>query len=58
MISTQLQKKRRLIDGKFIVGIDPAKAKHQASVIDCAGDQVGKSLSFDVIKARLRSPNR
>ncbi len=48
MISTQLQKKRRLIDGKFIVGIDPAKAKHQAAIIDPAGDQVGKSFSFDV----------
>ena len=48
MISTQLQKKRRLIDGKIIVGIDPAKAKHQAAVIDPTGDQVGKSFSFDV----------
>lgn len=48
MISTQLQNKRRLIDGKAIVGIDPAKAKHQAAVIDASGDQVGKSFSFDV----------
>ncbi|HQT91113.1 MAG TPA: transposase [Candidatus Kryptobacter bacterium] len=48
MISTQLQNKRRLIDGKFIVGIDPAKAKHQAAVIDPAGDPVAKSFSFDV----------
>lgn len=48
MILTQLQKKRRLIDGKIIVGIDPAKAKHQAAVINPAGDQVGKSFSFDV----------
>ena len=48
MISTQLQNKRRLIDGKTIVGIDPAKAKHQAAIIDPAGDRVGKSFSFDV----------
>ena len=52
MISTQLKKKRRLIDGKIIVGIDPAKAKHQAAVIDPAGNQVGKSFSFDVTTQR------
>ena len=34
MKSVQLQHKRSLINGKTIVGIDPAKTKHQAAVID------------------------
>jgi len=48
MISIQLQNKRHLIDGKNIVGIDPAKFKHQAAVVDPAGNLIGKSFSFDV----------
>jgi hypothetical protein len=48
MISIQLQNNRRLIDGKTIVGIDPAKLKHQAAVIDAARNQLGKSFSFSV----------
>jgi len=41
-----LQAKRLFIRGKFIVGIDPAKAKHQATVIDPDGLQLGKSFTF------------
>lgn len=41
-----LQAKRLFIRGKFIVGIDPAKAKHQATVIDPDGVQLGKSFTF------------
>jgi transposase len=44
----QLHSKRCLIEGKSIVGIDPAKFKHQAAVIDPAGNLIGKSFSFDV----------
>jgi transposase len=48
MKSAQLQQKRTLINGKVIVGIDPAKTKHQAAIIDTHGVQLGKSFSFDV----------
>jgi len=48
MKATQLQQKRSMIDGKIIIGIDPAKVKHQAAVIDATGMQLGKSFSFDV----------
>lgn len=41
-----LQAKRLFIRGKYIVGIDPAKAKHQAVVIDPDGIQLGKSFTF------------
>ena len=41
-----LQAKRLFIRGKHIVGIDPAKAKHQAVVIDPDGIQLGKSFTF------------
>jgi transposase len=40
--------KQQLIAGKHIVGIDPAKAKHQAVLIDPSGLQIGKSFAFDV----------
>ncbi|MCX6138937.1 MAG: transposase [Ignavibacteriales bacterium] len=45
---SSLQQKRGMIDGMIIVGIDPAKAKHQAMVIDPIGSQLGKTFSFDV----------
>ena len=45
---SSLQLKRGMIDGMIIVGIDPAKAKHQAMVIDPIGSQLGKTFSFDV----------
>lgn len=38
------QMKRRIIAGKCIVGIDPAKAKHQMAVIDAQGVQIGESF--------------
>ncbi|MFH0991379.1 MAG: transposase [bacterium] len=44
----QLCHKRSQIVGKIIIGIDPAKAKHQAAIIDTSGAQLGKSFSFDV----------
>jgi transposase len=40
--------KQQLMSGKYIVGIDPAKAKHQAVLIDPSGLQIGKSFAFDV----------
>ena len=43
MDSTKLQ----LIAGKYIVGIDPAKAKHQAVLLDPSGLQIGKSFAED-----------
>ncbi len=45
---SSLQQKRGMIDGMIIVGIDPAKAKHQAMVIDPIGSQLGKTFPFDV----------
>jgi transposase len=41
-----LQMKRRLVADKVIVGIDPAKKKHQATVIDTHGIQLGESFTF------------
>ena len=32
-----LQEKRQFVNGKYIAGIDPSKAKHQAVVIDPNG---------------------
>ncbi len=40
--------KKQMISGKRIVGIDPAKEKHQAAVVDEEGIQRGKSFSFSV----------
>ena len=41
-----LEMKRHFVSGKFVVGIDPAKYKHQALVLDPAGLPLGKSFSF------------
>ena len=46
MNQQQLDKKRDWIKGNYIVGIDPAKEKHQATIIDSNGNLVGKSFSF------------
>ncbi len=46
MNQNQLDQKREWIKGKFIVGIDPAKDKHQAFMIDGSGYAVGKTFSF------------
>jgi transposase len=40
--------KQQIISGKFIIGIDPAKRKHQAVIINPDGLQLGKSFAFDV----------
>jgi len=42
----KMQKRRSQIAGKTIIGIDPAKGKHQAAVIDANGLPVGKPFSF------------
>ena len=47
MNQEQLNQKRQWIRGKFIVGIDPAKDKHQAAIIDSNGIMIGKSFSFN-----------
>lgn len=41
-------KKQQLLAGKYIIGIDPAKDKHQAVILDPDGLQLGKSFCFDV----------
>ena len=41
-----LQMKRRFVADKVIVGVDPAKAKHQAAAIDAQSVQMGDSFSF------------
>lgn len=41
-----LETKRHYISDKFVVGIDPAKEKHQAMVLDPKGIPVGRSFSF------------
>jgi len=41
-----LETKRHYISDKFIIGIDPAKHKHQVMVLDPEGIPVGKSFSF------------
>ena len=46
MNQQQLDQKRDWIKGKYIVGIDPAREKHQATIIDSNGNLVGKSFSF------------
>jgi len=40
--------KQQLLAGKYIIGIDPAKAKHQAVILTPDGLQLGKSFAFDV----------
>jgi len=40
--------KKKMLAGKRIVGIDPAKEKHQAAVLNEEGIQMGRSFSFPV----------
>ena len=47
----RLQHNRQLLASKTVIGIDPAKDKHQASVVDCQGSQRGASFSFAVSAA-------
>ena len=41
-----LEMKRHYVSDKFVVGIDPAKHKHQAMVLDPKGIPVGNSFPF------------
>lgn len=41
-----LQIKRHFIADKTIIGIDPAKQKHQAVILDSQGIQVGSDFTF------------
>ena len=47
----RLQVQREQLAGKIVVGIDPAKDKHQAAVVDAHGNQRGTSFSFPVTAA-------
>lgn len=38
--------KKDFVYGKYVIGIDPAKAFHQAALLDPKGIQIGKSFSF------------
>ena len=44
----RLQAQREALAGKVVIGIDPAKDKHQAAVVDAHGNQRGSSFSFPV----------
>lgn len=44
---SNLQMKRHFITGKTVVGIDPAKLKFDAAVIDCNGLLQGKTFTFE-----------
>lgn len=46
MRTQSMQTRRRFILGKTIIGIDPAKGKHQAALLDPDGLPIGKSFSF------------
>lgn len=47
----RLQAQREALAGKIVIGIDPAKDKHQAAVVDAQGNQRGASFSFPVSAA-------
>ena len=46
MNSKSLEVKRRFIKDKIIIGIDPAKKKHQAVILDTAGIPICNSFKF------------
>jgi transposase len=48
MNQERLQRNKQIVDSKIIIGIDPAKAKHQAAMINVDGVQIEKSFSFSV----------
>jgi hypothetical protein len=39
-------KRPALVEGRFIIGIDPAKERHDAVIVDPGGIPVGRSFSF------------
>jgi transposase len=42
----KLRQRRQFVQGRYLVGIDPAKAKHQAQILDTDGLPVGSTFSF------------
>jgi transposase len=48
MDQEKLRQKRQLVEGKSIIGIDPAKERHQASIVGLDGVQIGSTFSFPV----------
>ena len=46
MNSKSLEVKRHFINGKTIIGIDPAKKNHQAVIIDSIGVPIGNTFKF------------
>jgi len=42
------QEKKKEVSGKKVIGIDPAKEKHQVTVLDEEGMQMGNSFSIEV----------
>ena len=46
MNHARLAKNRSVISGKTVIGIDPAKDRHRAAVVDAHGNQIGSSFSF------------
>jgi transposase len=44
----RLQHNREFLTGKTVIGIDPAKDKHRAAIVDPHGGQRGGSFSFPV----------
>jgi hypothetical protein len=44
----RLQAQREALASKIIIGIDPAKDKQEAAVVDEHGNQRGASFSFPV----------
>ncbi len=47
MNSKSLETKRHFINGKTIIGIDPAKKNHQAVIIDSVGVPIGSTFKFN-----------
>ena len=46
MAFKSLQQKRQFVNGKYIIGIDPSKIKHQAAVLDTNGIQRDKAFTL------------
>lgn len=42
----KLQQKRQFVSGRYLVGIDPAKARHQVQILSPDGLPVGSTFSF------------
>jgi hypothetical protein len=47
MRSQALQEKRRFIAGKIVIGIDPARDRHQACILNAQGEEK-RNFSFPV----------